>query len=69
MTRGLLEMSEGNWRGAEKRLVRFADRSRPAVELNLAAHAHAAQLQGAHDRRLYIRLAHETMPSADVAVA
>ncbi|MCB1789983.1 MAG: heme biosynthesis protein HemY [Gammaproteobacteria bacterium] len=69
MTRGLLEMSEGNWRGAEKRLVRFADRSETPL-LNYLAAARAAQLQGAHDRRdVYIRLAHETMPSADVAVS
>ena len=69
MTRGLLEMSEGNWRGAERRLVRFADRSETPL-LNYLAAARAAQLQGAHERRdSYIRLAHECMPSADVAVS
>ncbi len=69
MTRGLLEMSEGNWRGAERRLVRFADRSETPL-LNYLAAARAAQLQGAHDRRDgYIRLAHDAMPSADVAVS
>lgn len=69
MTRGLLEMSEGNWRSAEKRLVRFADRSETPL-LNYLAAARAAQLQSAHDRRdQYIRLAHECMPSADVAVS
>ncbi len=69
MTRGLLEMSEGNWRTAEKRLARFAGRSETPL-LNYLAAARAAQLQGAHDRRDgYIRLAHETMPSADVAVS
>ena len=69
MTRGLLEMSEGNWRSAERRLARFADRSETPL-LNYLAAARAAQLQGAHDRRDgYIRLAHETMPSADVAVS
>jgi HemY protein len=69
MTRGLLEMSEGSWRSAERRLVRFADRSDTPL-LNYLAAARAAQLQGAHDRRdAYIRLAHETMPSADVAVS
>jgi HemY protein len=68
MTRGLLEMSEGHWRSAEKRLVRFADRSETPL-LNYLAAARAAQLQGAHERRdSYIRLAHECMPSADVAV-
>ena len=69
MTRGLLEMSEGNWHSAEKRLVRHADRSETPL-LNYLAAARAAQLQGAHDRRdTYIRLAHEHMPSADVAVS
>ncbi len=69
MTRGLLEMSEGNWRGAERRLVRYADRSETPL-LNYLAAARAAQLQGAHDRRdAYIRLAHEHMPSAEVAVS
>lgn len=69
MTRGLLEMSEGNWQSAERRLVRFADRSETPL-LNYLAAARAAQLQGAHDRRdAYIRLAHECMPSADVAVS
>ncbi|MCB1773806.1 MAG: heme biosynthesis protein HemY [Gammaproteobacteria bacterium] len=69
MTRGLLEMSEGHWRSAEKRLVRFADRSETPL-LNYLAAARAAQLQGAHERRdSYIRLAHECMPSADVAVS
>lgn len=69
MTRGLLEMSEGNWRTAERRLVRYADRSETPL-LNYLAAARAAQLQGAHDRRdVYIRLAHENMPSADVAVS
>ena len=69
MTRGLLEMSEGNWQTAEKRLVRYADRSETPL-LNYLAAARAAQLQGEHDRRdAYIRLAHENMPSADVAVS
>jgi HemY protein len=67
-TRGLLEMSEGNWAAAEKRLVRFADRSDTPL-LNYLAAARAAQLQGAHDRRdAYLRLAHDCVPSADVAV-
>lgn len=69
MTRGLLEMSEGNWHAAERRLVRYADRSETPL-LNYLAAARAAQLQGQHERRdAYIRLAHEHMPSADVAVS
>jgi HemY protein len=69
MTRGLLELSEGQWRKAEKRLVKFADRSETPL-LNYLAAARAAQLQGAHERRdSYIRLAHKHMPSGDVAVS
>ena len=38
--------------------------------LNYLAAARAAQLQGAHERRdNYLQLAHESMPSADVAVS
>ncbi|MGB5567781.1 MAG: heme biosynthesis HemY N-terminal domain-containing protein, partial [Sedimenticolaceae bacterium] len=37
MTRGLLEMSEGNWRSAERRLARFADRSETPLLNYLAA--------------------------------
>jgi HemY protein len=69
LTRGLLELSEGNWPSAEKNLVKHADRSETPL-LNYLAAARAAQLQGAHERRdSYIRLAHESMPSADVAVS
>lgn len=69
MTRGLLEMSEGDWVRAEKRLVKYAERSETPL-LNYLAAARAAQLQGEHERRdTYIRLAHEHMPSANVAVS
>ena len=69
LTQGLVELSEGNWQGAERHLVKFADRSETPL-LNYLAAARAAQLQGAHERRDgYIRLAHESMPSADVAVS
>lgn len=69
MTRGLLELSEGQWRKAERRLIKYADRAETPL-LNYLSAARAAQLQGAHDRRdAYIRLAHENMPSADVAVS
>lgn len=67
-TRGLIEMSEGHWESAEQRLVRFADRSDTPL-LNYLAAARAAQLQGAHERRdAYLRLAHDCLPAADVAV-
>lgn len=68
-TRGLLEMAEGDWKAAEKHLIRHADNSETPL-LNYLAAARAAQAAGAHERRdSYIRLAHESMPSADVAVS
>jgi HemY protein len=67
-TRGLLELSEGHWQTAERRLVRFADRSDTPL-LNYLAAARAAQLQGAHDRRdAYLSQAHASLPAADIAV-
>lgn len=69
LTQGLIEMSEGHWAKAEKRLVRHAPRSETPL-LNYLAAARAAKLQGQHERRdHYIRLAHQSMPSADVAVS
>ncbi len=69
LTRGLLEMAEGDWKGAEKRLVKYAVRAETPL-LNYLAAARAAQLQGAHERRdHYLQLAHESMPSADIAVS
>ena len=69
LTHGLLELSEGNWASAERQLVKYAERSDTPL-LNYLAAARAAQLQGAHARRdSYIRLAHESMPSAKVAVS
>jgi len=68
-TRGLLEVAEGNWKAAEKHLIRHAENSDTPL-LNYLAAARAAQSLGAHERRdSYIRLAHESMPSADVAVS
>ena len=68
LTQGLVELSEGRWKQAEKNLVRFAARSDTPL-LNYLAAARSAQHQGAHDRRdQYLQLAHESMPSADVAV-
>lgn len=68
LTQGLLDISEGNWSRAERNLVKHAELSDTPL-LNYLAAARAAQLQGAHVRRdSYIRLAHESMPSADIAV-
>jgi HemY protein len=68
LNRGLIELAEGQWVAAEKRLVRHAATSDNTLITYLAA-ARAAQQQGAHDRRdQYLRLAHGSMPEADVAV-
>jgi len=68
LTRGLLQMAEGNWAEGERLLVRHADRSETPL-LNYLAAARAAQLQGEHERRdRYLKLAHDCMPAADVAV-
>jgi len=69
LTQGLVELSEGHWKSAEKKLIRHAGHSDTPL-LNYLAAARSAQQQGAHDRRdHYLRLAHESMPSADVAVS
>jgi HemY protein len=68
LNRGLIELAEGDWMGAEKRLLRHAADSDTPL-LNYLAAARAAQQQGAHERRdHYLRLAHQGMPDADIAV-
>jgi HemY protein len=68
LTRGLLELAEGRWKVAERHLTRNVIQSETPL-LNYLAAARAAQLQGEHTRRDdYLHLAHESMPSADVAV-
>ncbi|MCU7859749.1 MAG: heme biosynthesis protein HemY, partial [Candidatus Thiodiazotropha sp. (ex Lucinoma kastoroae)] len=68
LTRGLVELAEGRWKVAERHLTRYAVQSETPL-LNYLAAARAAQLQGEHTRRDdYLHLAHESMPSADVAV-
>ncbi len=68
LTRGLIELSEGNWSAAERHLLAQIDRSETPL-MNYLAAARAAQLQGEHARRDdYLRLAHASMPSADIAV-
>lgn len=68
LNKGLVELSEGHWQGAEKSLLRYANHSESPL-LNYLAAARSAQQQGAHERRdQYLQLAHESMPSADVAV-
>ncbi len=68
LTRGLVELAEGRWKVAERHLTRNVTQSETPL-LNYLAAARAAQLQGEHTRRDdYLHLAHESMPSADVAV-
>lgn len=69
LTRGLIESAEGRWESAEKQLLQLAEHSESPL-LHYLAGARAAQFQGAHERRdRYLQLAHQSMPSADIAVA
>jgi HemY protein len=66
--RGMTELAEGRWKSAERHLVRSARYSEAPMLVYLGA-ARAAQQQGAQDRRdRYLHLAHESAPSAVVAV-
>ncbi|MBF0257130.1 MAG: heme biosynthesis protein HemY [Gammaproteobacteria bacterium] len=68
LTKGLIELAEGNWQAAEKDLLRHAEHSDMPV-INYLAAARVAQRQGAEERRdEYLRLAHESLPTADLAV-
>ncbi|WP_293646482.1 heme biosynthesis HemY N-terminal domain-containing protein [Thiolapillus sp.] len=68
LTQGLVELAEGHWQQAEKLLTRHAVFSDTPL-INYLSAAQAAQRQGSDDRRdAYIRLAHQHMPTADVAV-
>ncbi|VAX07547.1 Uncharacterized protein EC-HemY in Proteobacteria (unrelated to HemY-type PPO in GramPositives) [hydrothermal vent metagenome] len=68
LNRGLQELSEGDWKQAEKHLLSQADHSDTPL-LNYLAAARSAQQQEAYDRRdHYLQLAHINVPSADVAV-
>jgi len=66
--RGLIELAEGNWRRAERTLLKHAKDSDTPL-LNYLSAARAAQKQHAHERRdHYLSLAHNSAPGADVAV-
>lgn len=68
LTRGLIQLEEGQWRAAENNLIKFAPSSETPLLYYLAA-ARAAQKQGAHERRDdYLRLAHQATPAADIAI-
>jgi HemY protein len=69
LTQGLIQSAEGQWASAEKNLLRMAEHSETPL-LHYLAGARAAQFQDAHERRdRYLQLAHQSMPSADIAVA
>lgn len=62
-------MSEGRFESAEKVLLKQVDNSDTSL-LNYLMAARAAQQLGEYDRRdEYLRLAHETTPSADIAIS
>ena len=69
LVKGLIEMSEGRFESAEKVLLKQVDNSDTSL-LNYLMAARAAQQLGEYDRRdEYLRLAHETTPSADIAIS
>lgn len=73
LTRGLIDLAEGHWAAAEKKLLKYVGQegtvAGEASLLNYLAAARAAQAQGADQRRdSYLKLAHENHPSADIAV-
>lgn len=68
LTRGLIDLAEGHWENAEKRVTRYV-KDGHAPLLNYLAAARAAQGQGAHQRRdQYLKMAHESHEGADIAV-
>jgi HemY protein len=68
LNQGLLALAEGRWAQAEQTLLREADTSETPL-LNYLSAARAAQQLGAYERRdHYLRLAHLSLPTAEVAV-
>jgi len=68
LTQGLIDLAEGHWQRAEKKVLKYVESSDASL-LNYLAAARAAQAQGADQRRdHYLKLAHENHPSADIAV-
>lgn len=65
---GLIEAAEGNWEKAEKNLIRHAaDSGVPLIHYLTAARA--AHFRGASEQRdEYLKLAHETLPEAEIAI-
>lgn len=68
MQKGYIDLIEGKWDSAEKRLMTKVDKS-PAPVLNYLAAAHAAQQNGEPGRRDdYLKKAFDNDPSSKVAV-
>ena len=68
LTKGLVALAEGKWQDAERSVLKNRNEGELAL-LNYLTAAKAAQEQGAFERRdLYLKDAHQNMPSADVAV-
>lgn len=66
---GLCDLAEGNWARAETQLLKSAKHSTTPL-INYLAAARAAQAQEAYDRRdTYLRKAHHTKKSAEVAIS
>ena len=66
--KGMIEMSEGRFEQAEKIFIKHAGLSDTSL-LNYLMAARSAQQSGAYERRdEYLRLAHESTPSADMAI-
>ncbi|MCW9031007.1 MAG: heme biosynthesis protein HemY [Gammaproteobacteria bacterium] len=66
--KGLINLSQGQWKKAERQLTRSVKNSDMPL-LNYLSAAKAAQKQNAPDRRdHYLSLAHKSMPGADFSV-
>ena len=66
--RGLIELTEGRWKNAERDLLKAVHNSDTPL-LNYLAAARAAQEQGADQRRdKYLQEAYESTPEAEMAV-
>lgn len=65
---GLINLSQGQWKKAERQLIRSVNNSDMPL-LNYLSAAKAAQKQNAPERRDdYLSLAHKSMPDADFSV-
>jgi len=68
LIKGLIEISEGRFEQAEKMLIKHAEKG-DSVLLSYLMAARAAQQLAAYERRdEYLRRAHESTPSADIAI-